>query len=125
MKKVKKLSDEFWKKINEKYPYISHVVFNSRNPHMFLNKDENKFFMDCRAEFTKQFYEESFYKDLKKDAEKIASDLEKALKIKGYEIRSLRYEDDSDDGFFMEKGFMPFLASNPERNYEIIATSNH
>lgn len=125
LKKVENITREIRNKVDKKYPYILDVFDNARNPYMFLNQEEIDFVSQCKKELSEKFYEENFYNELKKDAKQIATDLKNGLKNQGYEVKSIRYEDHTEDGYFMEKGFMPFLESNPEKNYEIITTCEH
>ena len=81
--------------------------------------------MRCQKEFRDAYYDEAFQKELDKGIENLAMKIQDALTEKGYQIRSIRYEDDTNLGYLMEQGFMPFLKRNPERKYEIFTTNEH
>ena len=55
----------------------------------------------------------------------IAKEIYQSLIDKGYNIKFLRYEDHTNIGSFMEHRFMPFIADNPDRKYEIFITNEH
>ena len=122
---IENLRENIYNKIKEKYPFILDAIYHTNNPYMFLDEDETKFFRDCNSEIGKIFHETKFYNELKQNAEKIATKLKDALNNKGYEVKSIRYEDHTNEGYFMEHEFMPFIKDNPEREYEIIKLSEH
>lgn len=85
------------------------------------NLESNKIKDEIRA------YEECYYnnKENKFKIKNIANKIFDGLKAKGINVNFIRYEDDTDEGAYMEIGFMPFLMANPEKNYCIISQSEH
>lgn len=81
------------------------------------------------SKYKDQLYKkfESFYynKNTQKELHNIAKEIYQSLIDKGYNIKFLRYEDHTNIGSFMEHRFMPFIADNPDRKYEIFITNEH
>lgn len=58
--------------------------------------------------------------------EELAKEVLDSIKNKGYNLRSIRYEDDLELGYYMEHYFMPFLAQNPEaEKQQVFTRSEH
>lgn len=74
-------------------------------------------------------YHDGYWNDNETEAKikikDIAKQIVKGLKENGYNLGWMRYHDDTDEGYYMETGFMPFIQRNPEREYMIIAQSEH
>lgn len=70
------------------------------------------------SEEVEEYYEESI------NYEAIAKTLYKELRNLGYTIASFEYCDHDDDESYMEHAFMPFLARNPEVQYQQVFTRN-
>lgn len=72
-------------------------------------------------------YQNSYYEDeeSKRKIEETANKIFDGMKAKGINVNFVRYDDDTDDGCYMETGFMPFLMANPEKNYCIISINEH
>lgn len=124
--KIEELADDFYEKIIDKYPGLIHEIQYYENYHMMPGKEEEKKFIEkCQDEFQEAFYDETFYGELEKSSNELAEKIMEKLKEKNYEVRSISYEDHTEEGSMMETGFMPFIAKNHERNYEIITTYEH
>lgn len=87
-----------------------------------LEPDDYKKYHELKAEFSKSF-QELRWKDRK--TKRLADEIYNKLQEKGFEVHRLEYEDHTEDGWYMEKGFMPFAARNPDCQYVIITTNNH
>jgi hypothetical protein len=72
--------------------------------------------------YEKLYFENKEAKCFLKD---FAKKIYQGLLRENYIISCVRYEDQTEDGAYMERGFMPFIAMNPEQNYLIIACSEH
>lgn len=124
--KIFKLGIDYKDKIFSTYPKIMDICFNAEEKYyLFISKEENEFIKKCQEKYEHDYYDEKFQNELDKDTTSLAEKVTKALMEKGYEVRSIRYEDHTDIGAIMETGFMPFLSRNPEREYEIFISSEH
>ena len=123
--KVRELGTKFIKRIDEKFPGLTNILFNSENYYMIIEGEEQDFVYKEQDKFWDEFYVDAFQKELEDGCKLLAKKIDEALKAKGYNIRSIRYEDDTSEGAYMENGFMPFLQKNPDRDYEIFATNEH
>lgn len=115
----------FQNTIAEKNAEIYHKLFLGSGNVNLLSKEEKKIYYECEKNFSDFYYETNFYDKMKKVAKNLAEKIFKGLKKKGYQIKSITYEDDTRAGAMMESGFMPFISKNPERNYEIYITNEH
>jgi hypothetical protein len=74
-------------------------------------------------------YHDGYWNDKETEAKMkikdIAKQIVKGLKDNGYNLGWMRYHDDTNEGYYMETGFMPFIKCNPERDYLIITQSEH
>lgn len=124
--KVLNLGHEYQENVFKKYPDIRNICFNSGgNYYCFLDKEQMNFIQECEKNYRDAYYDEAFQKELDEGIENLAMKIQDTLTEKGYQIRSIRYEDDTNKGYMMEQGFMPFLKRNPERKYEIFITNEH
>ena len=123
--KVRELGTKFIKRIDEKFPGLTHILFNSENYYMIIEGEEQDFVYKEQEKLWDEFHVEAFQKELEDGSKLLAKKIDEALKAKGYNIRSIRYEDDTSEGAYMENGFMPFLQKNPDRDYEIFTTNEH
>lgn len=122
------LIDEYRKKIAEKNPGLLNILYELEGNYMnspFISEEQIKFILNCEQEANNKFHSEEFWNQLKESAENLAKKIYNIFEKKGYKLRSIRYEDDTNIGCFMETGFMPFISMNPEREYEIITTNEH
>ena len=123
--KVRDLGAKFIKTIDEKFPGLTHILFNSENYYMILEGEEQDFVNKEQDKLWNEYEDEAFQKEMEDGCKLLAKRIEEALKAKGYNIRSIRYEDETSEGAYMENGFMPFLQKNPDRDYEIFVTNEH
>ena len=124
--KIMDLGHAYHEKVFKEHPEVKDYCINAHGDYyLFLNSDQNEFIMRCKKEFRDSYYDETFQKELDDDIAELAKKIENNLKEKGYELRSIRYEDHTNLGYMMEQGFMPFLQRNPERKYEIFTTNEH
>ena len=118
--------EEFNTKIFNKFPDKQVMLVGTEDRYRScMSAKENKFINACRSESSHKFYDEKFRVALNKKIDKLADTLLRKLHSKGYTVRAVIYEDDSQEGAMMEHGFMPFIANNPEREYEIFQVNEH
>lgn len=72
-------------------------------------------------------YCDSYYKDMETQTkiDNFSKKVCEGLKKRGYELGFIRYEDDTNEGWYMESKFMPFISLNPEKEYLIITQNEH
>lgn len=130
---IDKMKNKFWKDIKkeseETYNLCHNILQNTTDGvnnivYMF---DENirsvwsKYYEKYNNETHEFIYSDKNKKRVNKAAKKIYDTIIK----NGKQIKFIRYEDDTDKGDYMEHCFMPFIANNPERKYEIFIKSEH
>ena len=124
--KILNLGHQYQENVFKKYPDIRDICFNAEgNYYCFIDKEQMNFIQECEKKYRDTYYDEAFQKELDEGIENLTMKIQDALTEKGYQIRSIRYEDHDDKGYIMEQGFMPFLKRNPERKYEIFTTNEH
>ena len=120
-----KLGNELSNKISKIYPNILNTIYHVDDYYYVLSDEENNFINECQKEFDEEYENDIFQEDLKKKTKKLAKKILKKLNDKGYNVKCISYEDDTFKGALMERGFMPFIRMNPERDYEIFISNNH
>ena len=128
--KLEKLSDEFYKKILDKYPNLNlHFILLNKNIPLLnfnLSPEELSFISNIQQEYVHKYYSNELQEEMNSVAELLSKQIYEKLRLKGYLIKSISYGDhNTDEEEIMENEFMPFLKMNPERTYEIYITNDH
>lgn len=87
-----------------------------------LEPDDYKKYHELEADFSESL-QKLRWSD--KEIETLADEIYKGLQEQGFEVHRLEYEDHTEEGWYMEKGFMPFIAKNPDCQYGIFINNNH
>ena len=87
-----------------------------------LEKEEYDKYSEHRAKFIKTF---TNLRWSDKEIKTLADEIYKGFQEQGFEVHRLEYEDHTDEGWYMEKRFMPFIAKNPDCQYGIFLHNNH
>lgn len=87
-----------------------------------MEREEHNKYCELRAKFIKTC---TNLRWSDKEIKILADEIYKGLQEQGFEAHRLEYEDRTDEGWYMEKGFMPFIAKNPDCQYGIFINNNH
>ena len=128
---INNMKNKLWENIkneNEEAYYPCHDVLQNttegiNNIVWFADEKIKEVWEKHYEKYKKEIYE-LFHKN-KEEIMKEAEMIYNAIIEKGKKIKFIRYGDDTQEGDYMEHCFMPFLANNPERKYEIFIKSEH